>query len=42
MWRIEQDYVPQWSNRGERMSDSTFILPSDTDVRPDIAPMKEK
>jgi hypothetical protein len=24
------------------MSDNTFILPSDTDSRPDIAPMKEK
>jgi hypothetical protein len=24
------------------MSDNTYILPSDTDLRPDIAPMKDK
>mmetsp|Transcript_10368 Transcript_10368/g.15958 ORF Transcript_10368/g.15958 Transcript_10368/m.15958 type:complete len:95 (+) Transcript_10368:1029-1313(+) len=36
-WRIEGE-VPQWLPRGDSktMADGTFILPSDSDWRPDI------
>lgn len=40
-WRI-QDEIPQWMDRGEKMSDGTCILPSDTDNRGDIEHMLAK
>ena len=44
MWRVE-DKIPQYLPReptDTKMSDGTIILPSDSEWRPDIAPMLSK
>ena len=40
-WRI-QDEIPQWLERGDKMSDGTQILASDTDLREDMPFMLTK
>ena len=40
-WRIEEE-IPLWLERGDRMSDGSIILPSDTDLRDDVPLMEAK